>query len=297
MMVRQGRTAAGPILLALILLLLPGIAAPPLSAHAQSVVRRTPNIEGIWSTQPGRLHFHFLHRFAITDPPFSKVLNSPTFLLAGGLPAAVVLGARYASNSVLIAGEPNEWELFGRWAPVLQDAGGPLDLSVQAGRNLTAESVDGEVLVGRRFGPLGVLLSGRAFSAFAGEDARTAIGAGAYLRLHRWIALAGDVAQITSGDFDAAWSAGIQLEIPYTPHSLSLHMSNANTTTLQGSSVAVGDRRWGFEFTVPLTVSRWFGDDAAATTPTTPTPASGAPVVVEMDNRLRFLPDTVRIQA
>ncbi|MGH9173504.1 MAG: hypothetical protein ACRD1H_04055, partial [Vicinamibacterales bacterium] len=110
------------------LLLLMGATASPASAHAQSVARRTPNIEGIWSTQPGRLHFHFLHRFAITDPPLSKVLNSPTFLLAGGLPADIVLGARYASNSELVSGEPNEWALFGRWAPVLQDAGGPLDL-------------------------------------------------------------------------------------------------------------------------------------------------------------------------
>ena len=37
------------------------------------------------------------------------------------------------------------------------------------------------------------------------------------------------------GDDDArlAWSAGVRLALPYTPHTLSLHLSTARTTTLQ----------------------------------------------------------------
>jgi plastocyanin len=56
-----------------------------------------------------------------------------------------------------------------------------------------------------------------------------------------------------------AWSAGAQLAIPYTPHTLSLHASNVNTGTLQGSSRGAGGVRYGFEFTIPVTLSRYLG--------------------------------------
>lgn len=276
---------------------------------AQSALERSPNMEGIWSARTGTVHFHFMHRFQVTDPPLSKVLNSPTFLVATGLPGRLTAGARYASNSVLVSGEPNEWEAFGRWVALDADRT-PVDLLVQAGWNGTAESVDGEVVVGRDLGPVRLMVAGRAFSAFAGGDGEVAAVGGARVRLHRFVALSGDVARLMgSSPPDAAWSAGLQLEIPYTPHSLSLHVSNANTTTLQGSSVGLTERLWGFEFTVPVTLSRYFGSSPpAAAAASSSTAAAGASagsgeaaevggVVVEMDNRLRYLPDTVRVAA
>ena len=129
------------------------VAAP---LHPQSVLERTPNLEGIWSARPGTVHFHFLHRFQVPDPPLSKVLNSPTFLLATGVSDRLTVGGRYASNSVLVSGEPNEWEAFARWHArwhAWGDAGAPLGLSAQLGWNGTARSVDAEVLLGHEAGP------------------------------------------------------------------------------------------------------------------------------------------------
>ncbi len=275
--------------------LLPLGAAP---LPAQSALERTPNVEGVWGGRPGTLHFHFMHRFQVADPPVRKVFNSPTFLVAAGIPGRVLAGGRYASNSRVVPASPNEWELFARWAAIPSDAGWPVDLAVQGGWNGTAESADAEVVAGRDIGRVRVMAGARAFSAFAGVDGEAALLAGARLRLHRYVALAGDYAQLMGGNApDAAWSAGLQLEIPYTPHSLSLHVSNAGTTTLQGSSIGRDERMWGFEFTVPLTLSRYFGSPSPSASATPASGPSATNVIVEMDNRLRFLPDTVRIRA
>jgi plastocyanin len=125
-----------------------------------------------------------------------------------------------------------------------------------------------------------------------------ALAGGTRWQLTDHVALAADVGGVVGADSaDAVWGVGLQMGIPATPHSFSVHLSNANTSTLQGSSRAAGNRRWGFEFTVPITLSRFFGGSggqtsgAAAVDPDAP----AADVVVEMDNRLRFLPDTVRV--
>ncbi|MBW3553315.1 MAG: hypothetical protein KY466_07390 [Gemmatimonadetes bacterium] len=272
------------------------------AAGAQSVLERTPNVEGVWGSRPATLHFHFLHRFQVTSPPVSKVLNSPTFLLAAGIPGRVVVGGRYATNSLLVGGSPNEWEVFGRWAAAPVAAGKLVDLALQGGWNGTAESADGEVLAGAGVGPVHLNAGARGFSAFRGGDPRAAWLAGARLRLHRFVALAGDAARVLGSEApDLAWSAGLQLEIPYTPHSLSLHVANANTTTLQGSTIGLPERLWGFEFTVPLTLRRYFGPErpppaAAAGSEGAAPAARRAAAVVDMNNRLQFLPDTVRVK-
>lgn len=223
------------------------ISAPPSGpspAVAQTTLDRTPNIGGAWTNRVGTLHFHFMHRFQVTDPPARKVLNSPTFLLAAGLPGETLLGGRYASNSTLVQGQPNEWEIFGRFAPLRMKDGRPFDVGVQASYSGTAESMDGELLLARRFGPLRILGGARAFSSFAGEGEEAALMGGTSLRLHRHVALAADVAKLlTTNTVDAAWSEGLQLEIPSTPHSLSIQVSNDNTTTLQGSVLGTGVTR------------------------------------------------------
>ena len=87
------------------------------------------------------------------------------------------------------------------------------------------------------------------------------MGGGAVLRLNRWFALAGDFTTLLDrrpGE-EAAWGAGLQIAIPYSPHSLSLQVTNTNTATLQGSSRGVDRVRGGFEFTIPFTLSRYFG--------------------------------------
>jgi plastocyanin len=267
---------------------------PAAGVAGQSTLERSPNVEGVWAVRPGVLQFNFHHRFQVTDPPVRKVLNSPTFLVAAGLPGNVMAGTRYASNSLLVSGRPNEWELFARWIPWRQEQRAPLDVGLQLSHNGTAGGADGELLVARALGPLRLMLGGRAFSAFRGGDGAVAVVGGGALRLHRHVAVAADVAEVLGkGDSEIAWSGGLQLAIPYSPHFLSLHVSNVNAVTLQGATMGSPDRRWGFEFTVPLTWSRYAGGRRAEPSPAPVLAPVGA--TVDMDNLMNFLPDTVRV--
>jgi plastocyanin len=276
------------------------LAARP--AAAQSLLDRPANMIGTWVGSPGTVHFHFLHRFADTGEPQRKVLNSPTFLLAASLPAQLLVGARYATNSSLVLQVPNEWEFFGRYNPIAESRGALLDLSLHAGYNHAGESVDAELTLARTFSRLRLLAGARGFSNFARSDeSRWALAGGATVRVHRFIALAADVASLLDAEDDeeTAWSGGVHLQIPYTPHTLSLHYSNTNTTTLEGASVGAADGRWGFEFTVPFTLSRYFGSGARAETEAAPRAAgaeAGRAAEVTMSNRLTFEPRTIRVK-
>lgn len=274
-------------------------------AAAQSVLERPPNLHGAWSGRSGTVYFNFLHRFTDTGAPLRKVINYPTFLLGAGLPGGLLLGVRYATNSELVSQVPNEWEAFARYTPVREGAGAPLTLSVQGGYNEAARSWDGEVEVARELGAVRLLAAGRAFSnAYATDESQAVVAGGLVVRLFRYLAVAGDYAWPVDSEADEAWGIGVQTMIPYTPHTLSLQVSNASTTTLQGASRGFDRRRWGFEFTVPLTLSRYFGSGgAAAAAAPTPAPAGAASegaggrvTEVGMTNRLEYTPATVRIR-
>ncbi|HEX2190061.1 MAG TPA: cupredoxin family copper-binding protein [Longimicrobiaceae bacterium] len=273
---RAWRTAAAALCVSL-------LAAGP--ARTQSLLDRPPNLSGSWVGRSGTLYFNFMHRFTASDAPERKVSNTPTFAVAAGLPARTLVGFHYATNSRLAPRYPNEWELFVRNQPLSQDAGAPLDVAAQVGYNLAADGVDGELTLARRQGPLRVLAAARAMSD-PYEEGRTRFAAagGATLRLGRWWAVAADVASLLDPEEgeDPAWSAGLHLAIPHTPHTLSLQASNTLTTTLQGISRGSDEVRYGFEFTVPLTLRRWFGPGASADVPpavaaSAPTPSAPAP--------------------
>ena len=259
-------------------LLVAGVAP---AATAQSLLDRPPSVSGDWVGRSGVVYFHFVHRFTWSDPPARKVSNAPTLMFAAGLPHRTLVGVNYATNSALAARYPNEWEFFARWAPLDQQRGAPLDLGGQVGYNLAAESVDGEVSAARRFGPVRLLAVGRALGdPYVKGDVDFAVGGGGTVRLRRWLALAGDYVTLTRLDDargeKAAWSVGLHLAIPQTPHSLSLHVANSNNLTLQSASRGGSQRRYGFEFTIPITLARYFGSGApppaaAAAAPTGPT--------------------------
>ncbi len=226
------------------------------SAGAQSVVDRTPNLSGGWVGPRGTAYFNFLHRFEHGQPPVRKVTNFPTFLMGYTPVNGLLLAAHYATNSDLVANYPNEWEFFARWAGL--DLG-PARVALTGGWNHAAESLDGEASLRVVAGRLALLGVARGFSAGYGGDARFVVGGGAVLGLGSNVALAGDVVTLTdrSAAEEVAWSAGLQLRIPYTPHSLSLHASNTNTATLEGSSRGGDVTRYGFEFTIPISLSRY----------------------------------------
>ncbi len=230
----------------------------------QSVLERPPNLSGGWLGAPGTLQFNFVHRFGVGDAPLHKVTNSPTFLLGYRLPIPLLIGFNYATSSDVAAAFPNEWEVFGRYARS--------GIAVQGGYNQAAASADAELTLSHAVGPLLAMAVGRLLSnGYHSDTARYAIGGGATLRLHRWVALAGDVTTLIDkrpGE-KVAWGAGLQLAIPYSPHTLSLQVTNTNTATLQGASRGIDRVRGGFEFTIPFTLSRYFGrrGEAAANKP------------------------------
>jgi len=278
----------------LLLLVLAALGAPaPAALSGQSVVTRTPNLSAGWVGEPGVVQFNFLHRFTKSG---SKVLNTPTFLLAAPLPGRTLVGGHYASNSG-VAGQSNEFELFGRWTPLEPGGASPVDAALTGAFNETAGSADGELSVGFSAGPLRLLGVGRAFSEGVGsDDASWAVGGGGVLRISDGVSLAGDVVTLPdrAEDEKAAWGAALQLRIPTTPHSFSLQAANTRTATLRGSSRGVDDTFWGFEFTIPFTVSRYFGgggggSPAAAREPTGATR-------VTMTNRLTYEAEAVRVR-
>jgi plastocyanin len=257
-------------------------------ARAQSLLDRPPNLSGNWVGSPGTVYFNFIHRFTASDAPERKVSNFPTFLVAAGLPYRLLVGFNYATNSNLAPQYPNEWEFFARHHLLRQDDGAPLDFGGQVAYNLAAEGVDGEVSAGRRIGRLRVIGAARVLSnPFVSGETRFAFAGGGTLRVARYLALAGDVAHVMNDDAPnsrPAWSAGLHLAIPYTPHTLSLQATNTNVGTLQGTSRGGDVVRYGFEFTVPLTLRRWFGTPATPPEVAGPTQRVDTVVVVQRDS-------------
>jgi plastocyanin len=280
-----------------------GVALCAASARAQDVLDRTPDIDGGWVSRPGMVHFNFLHRFTSSDAPERKVTSAPTFLLAAGLPGHLLAGVHYSTNSELTPDFPNEWEFFGRFAPLRQTDGAPLDVSAQAGYNLASDGPDGELSAARRQGAVRALAALRVLSPLSDEDgARVAVAGGVAIRLTRDIALAGDVGTLTerrAGE-DAAWGVALQLGIPHSPHTFSLQVGNTNNATLQGASRGTGRTRYGFEFTIPITLARYFGrhrsTPAVAPSPSAPVSiaASGDTVDVTIEG-LAFHPGRIAV--
>ena len=223
-------------------------------ATGQSVLDRPPNLSGGWLGAPGTLQFNFVHRFGVSDAPLRKVTNSPTFLLAYQLPLPLLIGVNYATSSDIDAAFPNEWEAFARY--------GRRGVALQLGYNQAAASADGEVTVARAVGRVRLMAVGRWLSnGYHSDTTRYAVGGGATLRLNRWFALAGDATTLLDrrASEKVAWGAGLQIAIPYSPHTFSLQVTNTNTATLQGASRGIDRVRGGFEFTIPFTLSRYFG--------------------------------------
>jgi plastocyanin len=266
------------------LVALAGLGEP---ARGQSLLDRPPNLSGNWVGNTGTVYFNFVHRFRASDAPERKVANFPTFLVATGLPYRLLVGFNYATNSDLAPRYPNEWEFFARHHLLRQDDGAPLDVGGQVAYNLAAEGVDGEVSAARRLGPVRVVGAARILAnPFVSGETRFGLAGGATFRLARYLALAGDVGQVMNDDAPnsrAAWSAGLHIAVPYTPHTLSLHATNTNVGTLQGTSRGGDVVRYGFEFTVPITLRRWFGRPGTPPEVAGPTARVDTVVVVQRD--------------
>lgn len=238
------------------------VALPVARARAQSVLDRPPTMLGAWLGDVGTIQFNFVHRFTESGAPEHQISNSPTFITTARLPRVrSLVGFTYASSSDVAPRMPNEWEFFLRAVPFA--VGNRLaDLSVHVGYNLAARSVDGEIGLTRRLGRVRLLAAGRTFSnAFDAGETRYAVAGGGTVRLSPHVALAGDVGSLLDRGAGEriAWSAGVHLGIPNTPHTFSVHATNTNTGTLEGASRGTRQVRYGFEYTIPITIARFTG--------------------------------------
>ncbi len=298
----RGHRRVGLLLLSLFLL------AGTSPVAGQGVVDRTPNLEGGWTGSPGALTVHVVHRFWRVGPGTDdKLVNSPTMLLGLPMGPDVLVGGRYASNSLLAADRFNEWELFGRWAR----QSGPFHLAASGAWNSAAQALDAEVSAtssprgsssaeGSSPSRLRVLTAWRLHQA--GEETGGtgwSVAGGAVLRLSENVSAAADLGRrrMPATSRSRTWGAGVQLRIPASPHTLSIQATNTRTSTLRGS--ATPDRTvWGFEFTMPLTPARYLPGRRSGPQGATPgaTPSEGAdPEVVMTD--LAFVPDTLRVRS
>ena len=257
----------------------------PAGAEAQDLVERPPNLGSTSVPRAGVATFAFLHRFELVGEESEKLLNYPTLVLGIGLPRDYAIRTAYTSNSELGAGTANEWELALRKG-VSPD--GPFALAATAAWNSAAGSVDGEVVGRALWNRFSLHVAARGFSdAFGADEAAAALAGGAVVRLTPRLSIGADLARIVTTDtLPTAWSAGVQMAIPSTPHTLAFVVSNVGATTLQGASRGAeeadgSDRvRYGFAFTMPLgTLDQWarvFGEREEVEPTGEPAPADGA---------------------
>lgn len=228
--------------------------------QAQATLDAPPNVSHGWVPGAGGLQFNLLHRFSLGPAPSRKLQNAPTLTVAYGATSWLSAGFNYASASEVVQAYPNEWEFFARIAPLTQDGGAPVDLFVQGGYNVAAASVDGQLVLARSVGPVravaGVGVLGDALRA---GRTRATVAAGATVRVRRLLGLAADASTFTDrGDSDeVAWSAGFNLGIAHTPHTMSIHATNVASRTLQGIARGTGRTRYGFEYTIPISLGRF----------------------------------------
>lgn len=231
-------------------------------ADAQDLLDRTPNLRSTEVPAAGSARFAFLHRFELVGDSH-KIVNYPTFVLSLGLADHLGAGVTYASRSEIGAGTPNEAEVWGQGS---FGFGSRVRTAATVAWNTAAESVDGELGARVETGPVALLGAVRGFSNAFGEKARAAVAGGALWRLTPRLAIGGDVARIVGSDAPpAAWSAGVHVAIPGSPHTLGFVVSNVGATTLEGASRGVEDPedggselRYGFAFTMPLgTLDQW----------------------------------------
>jgi plastocyanin len=88
---------------------------------------------------------------------------------------------------------------------------------------------------------------------------RATVAAGGTVRVHGLIGLTADASTFANrdGGDDIAWSAGVNVGISGTPHTMSLHATNVASRTLQGIARGTGVTRYGFEYTIPISVGRF----------------------------------------
>lgn len=232
-------------------------------ADARSLVDATPNMPMSVQTAPGQVEFVFAHRFDMAGGEAANEFEaSPTLSLTGGLAPGWEAVLNF-SPSTSINAAANGGMLL---EPMVDDqflAAGPLHGLAYLAYNSAAISGDGAVMLTYDLGPLGMRAIAKGFTSTmgaAGPGAAAGLG-GVYHFNQNWSVVADwnqlvwsrNPGAIPDGfSTQGAWSGGLNFAIPYSPHSLMLYVTNANTGTLQETSVGSPFVRYGFAFLMPF---------------------------------------------
>jgi plastocyanin len=240
----RGRIATA---LACVLLAAPGA--------AQVTLERTPLLDGGWTGVDRMLHVALPYRFV------SGAL--PGFDAGLSLPGGWMVGARAAPGSRPASERADDWEVFGRVRPLSQWHGAPLDAAISAGYDGGGRGLAGELSLARWAGPLRALAVVRAFSEPLEGEARAFFGAGAVLHPRPGrlpLAFTGDLTlPLGPSDPTPAWSAGAQLGVSFTTHTIAVFVTNTTSPTTRGRSVGTDEVRIGAEVTLFVPAGRFFG--------------------------------------
>lgn len=270
-------------------------------ARAQSALGHTPNLRPAWTAAAGQTVLRIGHRFEVMDGG-NQLLNIPTLTAGTGLGRGLAVGLDYTSNSEIVPGKLGDAEVQPWLAATFRPARA-LQVGLLAAWNSAARSADAALTLAVRRGPVTLQGEGRGFSdALGSGETGASAGAGLIVRLTPHLELSGDVGRMLRPDsLDTVWSAGVTVAIPRTPHTLSLHATNAGATTLQGAAhpkrIGPESVRYGFVFTIPLGSRRQWGEIfQRGAADDTDALLARADAVVEM-RMLALAPREVRIRA
>lgn len=240
-------------------ILLSLLAAAPAVAAGQSTLEDTQRLPPVWTGIPWSIEVRvgpLLGRAA--DHAGAGLTADPSVRAALALPGRLVAEMRYATQPEELGGR-DEVEGSLRTTLLGEDRGHALDLGIEGRVATGSEMAAATATAARWLGPLRV---GATAGAIAGDDRiRPLAGAGALWhpapgRLP--IALTADV--VTPLDPDdgesAAWTAGIQLGVAFTPHTLSAFATNAGNS-LPGRVTGTDRIRVGIELTGHVPAGRF----------------------------------------
>jgi plastocyanin len=267
------------------------------TVHAQSLMYRPPNLGGTWVPDGGVVQFNFVHRFYVFPAPSHTVVNYPSFTLALGLGRQLGLGWHFGTHTVIQGvASSNESEFYARYRWGAPEGVDGYALALTPAYNAAAKSIDGELGADWTSGPITLTAAARALQKPLGLSghARAAFAGGFVARLSDYVAVSADAGSLVGPTTVATWGAALSVVIPGSPHTFSLQTSNAAVNTIQGNSRGTSQRRYGFEFTIPLHLSRfapWFHK------PTPPALGATGPAAQTVEVRgFHFRADTVTIR-
>lgn len=230
----------------------------------QTTLERPSSTPELWTGVPWALELAVTPIFGRAGELGSGLHADPAVRAALALPGRLVLETRYAPQPIELGGA-DEIEAALRAAPLRQDHGDWLDVGLE-GRIATGSEAGAITAAGARWlGPLRLMAHATGIVPLDDPDRTARLGGGASALWHPApgrlpLALAGGLAGLLDPEPGErlAWTAGLQLGVSFTPHTVALFATNGGTS-LAGRSTGTDRVRVGLELTTHVPVGRFFG--------------------------------------